>query len=929
MMPAVHTKRTLLQLLLRVLFEVAPTVAICYVTLGFLNQSFTNFNTGLTQQIIYLGAGMLVSYALYFYRARVIFTVLLLAISYWAAHKFVNHMPGEFDAFRAAVKFKLYSTLFIFGWFFGFLLSRWRWASIFISFLLSIITIYSISDTIDQKLADYMLRRLFPLFAYMGYMLMVAPVLADIPSLDLKRSSRLIMRMIVFLAIVFFVFEMQIWDKTNPIKAVDKIIEDNSGKGNNGQGDGKYDEHKGMLQKEKPDKKDDKGKGDQNGQGDDGGYKLKDTMTMSNQMSQADFIMFCAKLKNYFPDGSPKPLYFVYHYLTRFDPVKESFIRDTAMPFFDELRSDPASIPMYRSRTDSSVITNSLATQMRKTVESEVYISSNTWKHAVLGPSGTYSIQTIPVDSAYKKQFRNAYKIKSYVSDLNNAYFVYNPSVNPQLSDMQEQRFSVLRNIKDYAKVDPKLMNYYTTMPNGPLYDSIHNLALQITKDAKTPCDKILAIRDYFMQRDANGNRIYRYSLKAGAPSDPNIPNSGMLRNFLFKTHTGYCTYYAGASLLLLRSLGIPSRFTTGFATIDRADKNKGWYWFYASQAHAWTQIYFPTYGWMDFDMTIGNDDQKESPQPDGTPPLPPPEPWLVIEGKATVAPDPKSKHLEVMFNKIIFFNDEYNLNRTFTRDADASVCRVMYGDKDTTLSAIHVGDSIFVVSYDDAAKVVPQPKQGVKIEDQVEAFPKPVIADEIHIIPKDSEKQKKEDDKKKKEQEKPPLTWTQWFERAGIITGSIVIFLFLLPFMWMWILAIRLKLTSDPKKKAHRAYRFALYHYHMSGIERGPETSFEYATQKADAMLQSGFGNFMNVYFRLKYSGGDLLPGENEVIRKFAGSIRSSARKKIGFFSVFLNYLSLTRAFRYFRRPAEKEEENENKNQHDDGTIQPAHKPE
>ena len=59
----------------------------------------------------------------------------------------------------------------------------------------------------------------------------------------------------------------------------------------------------------------------------------------------------------------------------------------------------------------------------------------------------------------------------------------------------------------------------------------------------------------------------------------------------------------------MLRAMGIPTRFTTGFATINRSDKNKGWYWFYASQAHAWTQVYFPGYGWLDFDKCIATPD--------------------------------------------------------------------------------------------------------------------------------------------------------------------------------------------------------------------------------------------------------------------------------------------------------------------------------
>ena len=57
---------------------------------------------------------------------------------------------------------------------------------------------------------------------------------------------------------------------------------------------------------------------------------------------------------------------------------------------------------------------------------------------------------------------------------------------------------------------------------------------------------------------------------------------------FLFENRKGYCAYYAGATLFMLRSLGIPSRIAVGFLTVDRSGgKNKGWYWYYADQAHA------------------------------------------------------------------------------------------------------------------------------------------------------------------------------------------------------------------------------------------------------------------------------------------------------------------------------------------------------
>ncbi|HRI79137.1 MAG TPA: transglutaminase domain-containing protein, partial [Cyclobacteriaceae bacterium] len=581
-------------------------------------------------------------------------------------------------------------------------------------------------------------------------------------------------------------------------------------------------------------------------------------------------------------------------------------------PFFDEFDIDPSVLPLYHSRSDSSVIKNSLGRKKRNIVTAEIYLSSNTWKHALLGPGGAFYCQTIPVEKDFQKQFNSAYKVKSYSSELNNAYFVYNPSASPQLELYQEERHEELRNVRDYNSVDKAFYSYYTELPKGKLYDSILNLSKSIVEGKALPVDKVLAIRDFFLQRGEDGKRIFRYTLKPGLTTDPNIPNASMLGNFLFKTHAGYCTYYAGASLLMLRALGIPARFTTGFATVNRSDKNKGWYWFYASQAHAWTQVYFPGYGWMDFDMTIGNEEQQSAPKPDGTPPLPPPQPWLVINGVAESAADLTRKRVDVTFNNIIYFNDLYPLKQTFTRTIDASVCKVVYDKRDTTLACILPGDSIVVVSYMDEAKKIPVPRRGVKIEKQVEDFPKPIVADEIHIKPREKAKPEETKNNHPKKQEEKGLTLEEILWIAAKSVGGVVLFIFLLPVLILLYLMVRRMMAGNPKSKADTIYREALYRFHMAGLERGGETPLEYANLKTDPILMAGFSEFMNVYLRLKYGKGTLISGDEETINRFARTLGPSIRKGIGLMKTILNYFNILLASRYFMKPLAPEQENQ-----------------
>jgi len=876
------------QLLIRWILVIVPTIVIGFITLLFLNFSYTSLNTGLASQTVYFGLGLLLAYSLYYYGARLVITFLLLWLTYWLFEKIINRLPGEFDVFYATARFQLYSTLFIFGWIFGFLLARLRWSYIIIFGVLATITLVSISDTIDISLA-YILIHIAPVVIYGLYMLFLSPLLTDRIEINTKKSGKLALRIILFALLILFAFIITESLFKSNLKAVEKELAARGAKNKDGKkDDSNYDERNGLMEK--------------GGKGDDG-YRLKDTMRVNSKMSSSDKLMFCSKLDNYFPDGSPAPLYYVYHYLTRFDPVKETFTRDVNVPSFDEFEVDPVNIPMYYSYMDTTIFRKSMATKLRKVVEATVYLSENTWKHSVLGPSSVFSIQTIPVEKDFQKTFLSGYKIASFTSELNNAYFVYNISASPSLVPIQDKRHEELRSVKNYSKLDHEFLEYYTQYPTGGIYDSISKLAFSLTSKDSRPVDKVIAVRDFFLRRNENGKRIFRYTLKAGAVDDPNIPSSKMLYDFLFKTHAGYCTYYAGASLFMLRALGVPTRFTTGFATINRSDKNKGWYWFYASQAHAWTQVYFPGYGWLDFDMTIGNEDQQSAPKPDGTPPLPPPEPWLVLNAK-TESIDLKAKKLTVSFNQLIFLNNAYTMNRSFTRSVDASLCRVMYNKKDTTLAAVHPGDSVIIVSYKDEVKKIPQLRKDISIEDQVAAFPSPVIADEIHIHVKEKEKKKESGTKNGANQAEKKITWQEiaWMAAKGA-TG-ILILLLLLPLLYLFYRLLRVALARDPATKADQVYRAALYRFHMAGIERENETPLDYAHTNVDPALGTSFEEFMRLYLRLKYSAGKLYQEDVLTLNHFAKQVGSSIRKKNGIVRTAINYFNVLLALRYFQSP-------------------------
>jgi transglutaminase-like putative cysteine protease len=108
----------------------------------------------------------------------------------------------------------------------------------------------------------------------------------------------------------------------------------------------------------------------------------------------------------------------------------------------------------------------------------------------------------------------------------------------------------------------------------------------------RTRIDKALAIRNFIANRAV-------YSL-----STPAIPqDSEHVRNFLDTNREGYCDMFASSMAVLCRVAGLPSRVATGFAPGEaKADG----FDLRAMDKHAWVEVYFPKYGWLTFDPTIG-----------------------------------------------------------------------------------------------------------------------------------------------------------------------------------------------------------------------------------------------------------------------------------------------------------------------------------
>ncbi len=134
------------------------------------------------------------------------------------------------------------------------------------------------------------------------------------------------------------------------------------------------------------------------------------------------------------------------------------------------------------------------------------------------------------------------------------------------------------------------LLNEY--LPSSPaISPRILQLAENAAKGTTNMYDAANALEDYL--------RTFTYSLESPTPP----PGEDAVEYFLDTSKTGFCSYFASAMALMARALGMPTRLALGFTngTYDAANQT---YQVRGTQSHVWTQIYFPHWGWINFEPT-------------------------------------------------------------------------------------------------------------------------------------------------------------------------------------------------------------------------------------------------------------------------------------------------------------------------------------
>ncbi|MFF2449445.1 transglutaminaseTgpA domain-containing protein [Neobacillus sp. NPDC058068] len=160
--------------------------------------------------------------------------------------------------------------------------------------------------------------------------------------------------------------------------------------------------------------------------------------------------------------------------------------------------------------------------------------------------------------------------------------------------------------LRETTGYDPSSMNAefyqrYTQLPEE-LPPRIKELTEEITAGKDNWFDKARAVERYF------GNTEYTYDQKKVAlPGE----QDDYVDQFLFDTKQGYCDNFSTSMAVMLRTIGIPTRWVKGFTGGDFIEysndgESKQIYQITNNNAHSWVEVFLPNQGWVPFEPTKG-----------------------------------------------------------------------------------------------------------------------------------------------------------------------------------------------------------------------------------------------------------------------------------------------------------------------------------
>jgi transglutaminase-like putative cysteine protease len=196
---------------------------------------------------------------------------------------------------------------------------------------------------------------------------------------------------------------------------------------------------------------------------------------------------------------------------------------------------------------------------------------------AVSALFGLHEILEINTDDMRLAARRHPNGDFSYVGPGPPIYTVYSNIARPTIQELDA----------DTGALSPVVQSFLQ-LPR--LTPRISALADSLARGRTTTAAKVQAVEDYL--------RPFTYTVVL-----PRNAREASLDYFLFERRQGHCEYFSTAMAVLLRAMGVPTRNVNGFLGGEWNEFGK-FLNVTQNQAHSWVEVWFPRYGWVEFDPT-------------------------------------------------------------------------------------------------------------------------------------------------------------------------------------------------------------------------------------------------------------------------------------------------------------------------------------
>ncbi len=141
------------------------------------------------------------------------------------------------------------------------------------------------------------------------------------------------------------------------------------------------------------------------------------------------------------------------------------------------------------------------------------------------------------------------------------------------------------------ATYPDEITDSYLQLPNT-ISQRTRNLAANIAFGSESNYEVVKRVENYLRNNYAYNKDV------------PQVPQGqDAVDYFLFDAPGGFCSYYASAMAVMLRLQGIPARVVSGYS-MGEFDYQVNEYRVRVDNAHAWVEVYFSGYGWVEFEPT-------------------------------------------------------------------------------------------------------------------------------------------------------------------------------------------------------------------------------------------------------------------------------------------------------------------------------------